>query len=93
LTFVFGVSGLLHELVISVPAGGGYGGPTAYFLLQATGIALQRSAAVRRRGWNAGRRGWLFTALFVLGPLPLLFHPPFLRNVIAPFVKFITELT
>jgi Membrane bound O-acyl transferase family len=93
LLLVFGVSGLLHELVISVPAGGGYGGPTAYFLIQAAGIALQRSSVVRRHGCHHGFRGWLVTALFVLGPLPLLFHAPFLRNVIDPFVSYIGSST
>lgn len=86
---VFAVSGLLHEAVISVPAGGGYGGPTVYFLIQAAGMAIQRSAGIRRHGFERGFRGWLLTAAFVLAPLPLLFHPSFLRNVVAPFVEFI----
>ncbi len=63
---VFFVSGAAHELVLSVPAGGGYGLPTLYFLIQ--------GAAVLSRV-----RGWWFTAFVSLAPLPLLFHGPFLE--------------
>lgn len=70
-TFAF--SGLVHELLLSVPAGGGYGGPTAYFLLQGTMSALERRWAVVSRLWTLG---------WVLIPSPLLFHPPFVRTVL-----------
>jgi len=42
---VFAFSGVVHETVLSWPAHGGWGGPTVYFLLQAAGIAAERSAA------------------------------------------------
>jgi alginate O-acetyltransferase complex protein AlgI len=84
---VFVASGLLHEAVISVPAGGGWGLPTGYFLLQGAAVLVERSRAGRRAGLGGGLRGRAFTALLVAGPLFWLFHPPFVREVILPMVR------
>ena len=84
----FTASGLIHELVISLPAGAGYGLPTAYFLFQ--GLAV-----LGERKWNALRRGisgWVFTMIVVAGPAYWLFHPPFVRHVILPFMRAIGAL-
>ncbi|MFN0076759.1 MAG: MBOAT family protein [Prosthecobacter sp.] len=81
---VFLTSGLLHEAVISLPAGAGWGGPTAYFLLQALGIELSRRLRLRQ-----GVICRLWTLAFLLAPLGLLFHPPFIHQVILPFLKTI----
>jgi len=89
---VFLVSGLIHELVISVPARGGYGLPTAYFLAQAAGVAVERSRAGRRWGLGRGMRGWLFMAACTAGPAFWLFHPPFVLRVIVPFMKAVRAL-
>ena len=83
--FVF--SGLIHDLVISLPAGGGYGGPTVYFVLQGVTILMQRTKLAKRSGLNRGWKGWAFTWAVLILPLPLLFHPPFVLNVIVPFMK------
>jgi alginate O-acetyltransferase complex protein AlgI len=83
---VFLFSGVVHDLVITVPAGGGYGGPTLYFLIQATGVALQRSATAKRWRLDTGLRGWLLTAAFIVGPVRLLFPSEFLTRVIVPFL-------
>lgn len=83
---VFLISGLIHDLVISVPARGGYGLPSAYFLLQAVGVVLQRTTWMKRAGLNSGVRGWFVTALWLIVPLPLLFHEPFVIRVILPFL-------
>jgi hypothetical protein len=86
---VFLVSGLIHELVISWPARGGYGGPTLYFLLQAAGIQIERSRPGRNLELGHGVRGWLFTLLVTAGPVVWLFHPPFIHHVILPMLTAI----
>ena len=86
---VFAASGLIHDLVISLPAGGGYGLPSAYFVLQGTGLLLQRTAAAKKRGWSRGLKGRLLTAVVLIVPLPLLFHTGFINGVILPFMGVI----
>lgn len=84
---VFLASGLAHELVITVPAGAGYGGPTLYFALQALGMSLERGCPIR---WHWV---WRLRALaFLLIPLPLLFPRPFVMNVCHPFFHAIGAL-
>jgi len=84
---VFAISGLMHELVISLPAHGGYGLPTAYFILQGFGVLVERSRLGRRIGLGRGLRGWLFTLACAAGPAFWLFHPTFVRNVILPMLR------
>ena len=88
----FLVSGLIHELVISLPANTGYGLPSAYFLVQGLGVLTERSFAGKWLGLRAGVRGWLFTMIVVAGPAYWLFHPPFVNRVILPFMKAIGAL-
>lgn len=80
---VFAASGLIHEAVIPVPAGAGHGLPTAYFLLQALGLATERLPLIRRRPWL----GRLFAWLVLAAPLGWLFPPVFVRNVILPTLQ------
>lgn len=84
---VFFLSGLLHELVISLPARGGYGLPTIYFAAQAAGVLLERGKLGQRLGLGAGTRGWLFTMLVAAGPAFWLFHPLFVQTVILPMLR------
>lgn len=71
------VSGLLHEAALSFPAGGGWGGPLGYFLVQA---ALLRTSS-RLLSW-AG----------LLLPLPFLFHQPFLKEFLQPLAQTLSHL-
>jgi alginate O-acetyltransferase complex protein AlgI len=74
-TFLF--SGLLHEVLISVPVGAGYGLPTLYFVLHGALVLAERK-------W--GLAGRVCTLFWVIAPLPLLFHPWFVRGIIFPLL-------
>jgi alginate O-acetyltransferase complex protein AlgI len=88
----FAVSGLVHELVISLPAGAGFGLPTAYFLFQGLGVLVERSPAGKRLRLGNVAAGWVFTMLVVAGPAFFLFHPAFVRHVILPLMRSIGAL-
>ena len=85
-------SGAVHDLVISVPAQGGYGGPTAFFAIQGAAIIFERSAFGRRIGLGRGWPGRAFTFLVLVAPVFLLFHRPFVVRVIVPFMRAIGAL-
>jgi alginate O-acetyltransferase complex protein AlgI len=77
----FLVSGLLHEVAISLPGGQGFGRPTLYFALHAAATVGERRIGVHRwPGWLAR----LWTWALVLVPLPLLFHSAFRDALILP---------
>jgi predicted DCC family thiol-disulfide oxidoreductase YuxK len=86
---VFLFSGLIHDFIISLPARGGYGLPTAYFLIQGVGVIFERTTIAKWVGLGHGWRGWLFTAICTVGPAFWLFHPIFIRNVILPMLQAI----
>jgi hypothetical protein len=86
---IFLLSGLLHELVITVPARGGYGLPTGYFILQGIGTLWQNSRRARAWRLNRSKSGRLFTILFAALPAFWLFPPVFVHNVILPMLRAI----
>lgn len=84
---VFLMSGLLHEIAISVPVQSGYGLPTLYFLLHGMLVLLENET------WPLWlRRGLLW--VFVVAPLPILFPAAFTDKVIRvtldAIVNFLT---
>ena len=89
---VFVASGLIHDLAISLPARGGYGLPTFYFVLQGIGMTIERSRFGQRLGFGRGMRGWCFMVVFLAAPVFLLFHPWFVVRVIVPFMQAVHAL-
>ena len=72
---VFVISGLLHEVAISLPVQAGFGLPTAYFTMHGLLVLLEA-----RLGRSFGR---IPALLAVAVPLGFLFPPAFQQGVIA----------
>ena len=89
---LFLFSGLVHDLVISVPARAGYGLPTLYFLLQGGGLLAEHARGLPLARWRGRWQGRVWTFLVVAGPAFWLFDPPFVRRVILPFLHVIHAL-
>jgi hypothetical protein len=84
----FIASGVIHDLVISVPARGGLGLPTIYFAFQGLAVLFERSSIGNRLGLAGGLGGRFYAFLCAAVPAPLLFHTFFVRRVILPFLSF-----
>lgn len=81
----FLASGVLHELAISAPVLDGFGLPLLYFLLH--GLLVLVESWLERRGLAVHQVAWFgrtWTIAWIVLPLGILFHPPFLRGVVWP---------
>src|SRR5205085_907184 len=73
LSFLF--SGAIHEVVVSLPVRAGYGLPFAFFTIHGALVAVERRLA---RAGHPVERSWLgrvWTVIWLVAPVPLLFHP------------------
>ena len=83
---VFLVSGIVHDISISLPAGDGYGMPTLYFVIQGCGLLLERSAIAKQIGLRTGWPSHCYGMFFAVAPVGLLFHSHFIHRVILPML-------
>ena len=80
-------SGLLHELAISLPVRAGYGLPLGYFALHGSLLLIEgRWARAGRPIDRHPRVGRAWTLAWLLIPLPILFHRPFLAGIVWPLI-------
>ncbi len=85
MAFVF--SGVLHELAISVPVNAGYGWPLLYFALHGAGMIIEsRWQALADLIESQPIVGRIWTLAWLVIPLPILFHQPFLRGCVWPLI-------
>lgn len=83
----FLVSGLLHEIAISLPVNRGFGLPLAYFAVH--GLLRLAEQRLDRAGHPISQHAWIgrtWTLAWLLLPLPILFHRPFLDGVVWPLL-------
>ena len=80
---LFVLSGVLHELGLSFPAGAGWGLPLGYFVLHGALVAAEERFRIDNRAW---------TWFWLIGPSPWLFHEPFRRALIVPFYRWLHGL-
>jgi D-alanyl-lipoteichoic acid acyltransferase DltB (MBOAT superfamily) len=88
LVIAFLSSGLLHELAISVPVRAGFGLPFTYFLIH--GALLLGERQLEARGHPVQRHavlGRIWTFGWLVLPVPLVFHPPFLAGIVWPLLR------
>lgn len=88
----FLLSGLLHEVAISVPVKAGYGLPFCYFALHALCMYAEEEITLVKRiiAHNIFSHVWVFSWLLL--PMPLLFHEAFVMQVIAPLSQLLLTL-
>lgn len=86
----FFISGIIHDLVITIPAGGGYGLPTLYFSLQGAALVFEH----RYRRWfrRHPETNRVLAWLTVAAPAGLLFPPVFVERVMLPLLARIGAL-
>jgi len=87
---VFVISGLLHEMAVSYPAGAGWGTPFLYFAIHGFLVRFESHSVGFGQWPSLARRCW--TYFWVLAPLPLLFHGPFRDRLIVPLYQTLNEL-
>jgi hypothetical protein len=80
---LFVLSGLLHELALSFPAGAGWGLPLGYFLLHGALVEVEDRFKISSRVW---------TWFWLIAPSPWLFHEPFRRTLVIPFYRGLHDL-
>lgn len=85
-SFLF--SGLLHEIAISLPVMRGFGLPLCYFALH--GLLRLAELGLERAGHPISRNPWIgrtWTIFWLVLPVPILFHRPFLAAVVWPLLE------
>lgn len=91
LTVSFLLSGLLHEIAISLPVMGGFGLPMIYFGIHAFAMHLEAHSTIVKKIIQQKRLSHVWVMSLLILPMPLLFHQEFIQHVLMPLRTLILE--
>jgi D-alanyl-lipoteichoic acid acyltransferase DltB (MBOAT superfamily) len=80
----FLLSGLLHEIAISLPARAGYGLPMIYFGIHAFAMHLEAKSPLIQKITRHKLLSHVWVMTLLVLPMPLLFHTAFMQHVLIP---------
>jgi hypothetical protein len=80
----FLLSGLLHEIAISLPVRAGYGLPLIYFGIHAFAMHLEAKSPIIQKITRHKFLSHVWVMTLLVLPMPLLFHPAFMQHVLIP---------
>lgn len=87
----FLLSGLLHEIAISLPVNAGYGLPMLYFTFHAAAMLAETKSTILQRLLKRPMLSHIWVMSLLILPLPLLFHPAFIHQVLIPLRQLILQ--
>jgi alginate O-acetyltransferase complex protein AlgI len=87
----FLLSGLLHEIAISLPVMAGFGLPMIYFVIHASAMHLEGHFIFIQRIAQHRFLSHIWVMSWLLLPMPLLFHHEFIQQVLVPLRTLILQ--
>ena len=84
----FLLSGLLHEIAITLPVNAGFGGPTIYFIIQGCAVVAEKKMEKQNFGLSKNTllvKLWLF--FWLIAPIHFLFPDPFIEQIVWPMAN------
>jgi alginate O-acetyltransferase complex protein AlgI len=88
----FMLSGLLHEIAISVPVHAGYGLPLLYFLLHAAFMQFESRTVLGKKIIDQKLLSHIWVMVALVVPMPLLFHHSFVNSVLRPLRETLLQV-
>lgn len=88
----FLISGLLHEIAISFPVKMGYGLPFLYFVLHGLAMYAEGKVQFVKQIISNSILSHVWVFMWLILPMPLLFHHVFIVEVVEPLRNFILSI-